>query len=439
MPESRKPKSLGQKISDFCKVRIAPITTPEELSSIQAYLDALIVSKLPPPMQNRAYHWVEIGTQCQVSFDRTKSLRSVIEPALDAIVRSMGGTPPGSMIHTPAADRSGSRAPTKPKQRSEFSDALDALMARYGDNCATLRRAISKPGDRLTNSTIRHWRLGTKAPHNVESFDLLDRIAERYGLPPGHFKAMLPNPARSARGHSPRRLSTSERRRLAWHLPDDFNLRSAEQQNEIVAWVRRVILEGTTEYRRFQAAAMKQRFSLRLSDGHIDRVGNEDRLPTNSKERSEPSRIVDATPALKEEMANLIRFKTSTLTAAGLQRQGVWGEETASQKIEHLGLMFGALAADPNGPVSGYGVPRHKLAFGMLVFPSVWDWYVQWRERRRGFYTSWEVDMLRISLALTRKGTGWLRQHPNLIQRVQPIEGLISRNDIERALSLIHI
>ncbi|CAH0343236.1 hypothetical protein RHI9324_04969 [Rhizobium sp. CECT 9324] len=45
------------------------------------------------------------------------------------------------------------------------------------------------------------------------------------------------------------------------------------------------------------------------------------------------------------EMADLIRFKTSTLTAIGFQRNGVWGEETASQKIEHLGLMFGALAA----------------------------------------------------------------------------------------------
>lgn len=73
------------------------------------------------------------------------------------------------------------------------------------------------------------------------------------------------------------------------------------------------------------------------------------------------------------EMAELIRFKTATLTAFGLQRNGVWGEETASQKIEHLGLMFGALAAHPRGPVRGYGVPPHHLTFGLLVFPSIWD------------------------------------------------------------------
>jgi hypothetical protein len=54
------------------------------------------------------------------------------------------------------------------------------------------------------------------------------------------------------------------------------------------------------------------------------------------------SGVIDAPPKLAMEMAELIRFKTTTLTAFGLQRDGVWGEETTSQKIEHLGLMFGA-------------------------------------------------------------------------------------------------
>jgi hypothetical protein len=45
----------------------------------------------------------------------------------------------------------------------------------------------------------------------------------------------------------------------------------------------------------------------------------------------------------------------------------------------------------------------------MLIFPAVWDWYVQWREHRRGFYTRWEVDMLRLGLALTRAGYGKTR------------------------------
>ncbi len=114
------------------------------------------------------------------------------------------------------------------------------------------------------------------------------------------------------------------------------------------------------------------------------------------------SGVVKAPPALATEMADLVRFKTSALTSVGFQRNGVWGEETASQKIEHLGLMFGALAAAKDGEVKGYGVPLRQLTFGLLVFPGVWDWYLQWREKRRGFFTAWEVNMLRIALSLTK-------------------------------------
>lgn len=92
--------------------------------------------------------------------------------------------------------------------------------------------------------------------------------------------------------------------------------------------------------------------------------------------------------------------------------------------------MFDALAAAPSGAVHGFGVPLESLTFGLLVFPIVWDWYIQWRERRRGFYTAWEVDMLRIAIALTRADTGWVRQSPQLAERIRPIPNLITERDI---------
>jgi hypothetical protein len=95
--------------------------------------------------------------------------------------------------------------------------------------------------------------------------------------------------------------------------------------------------------------------------------------------------------------------------------------------------MFGALAAGPTGEVRGYGAPIGCLTFGLLIFPAVWDWYVQWRERRRGFYTAWEVDMLRIAIALMRRETGWVRQHPELLARVKPIAGLVTEDEIAGA------
>ncbi len=240
-------------------------------------------------------------------------------------------------------------------------------------------------------------------------------------------------------------ISPAERRRIALHLPDDFSSLPFTKREEILDWVRRVIISGSTDYRRYQAAATKQRYAIRFPGVTYGGGPLSPRSPTlaitankNTTETLEDpdllSGVVDAPPRLAMEMADLIRFKTSTLTAIGFQRNGVWGEETASQKIEHLGLMFGALAASPAGGVKGRGVPLSHLTFGLLIFPGVWDWYLQWREQRRGFYTKWEEDMLMVAQALTRAEVGWIRQHPELLKNVRPLEGLIAPEEIEFAI-----
>jgi hypothetical protein len=116
-----------------------------------------------------------------------------------------------------------------------------------------------------------------------------------------------------------------------------------------------------------------------------------------------------------------------------MHRRGVWNDETASQKIEHLGLMFGALAADQAAPVCGRGVPVRQLTMALLAFPAIWDWYLQWRQARRGFFTSWELNMLSLGLSLTGRPTGWLRQTPQMVERLTPIPGLLSAEEIDRA------
>jgi hypothetical protein len=121
----------------------------------------------------------------------------------------------------------------------------------------------------------------------------------------------------------------------------------------------------------------------------------------------------------------------ATLTEIGVQRNGVWNEETAAQKIEHLALLFGALAADAASPVRGAGVAVDRLTLALLAFPSVWDWYLQWREARRGFFSSWELNMIWLGLSLTRQGTGWLRQNPQLLKNLRPITGLLAEQDID--------
>lgn len=312
-----------------------------------------------------------------------------------------------------------------------FAEALDLHMRRHGESCEDLWRAILRPRDRLEPSTIVSWRRGRKAPRSAASFRYLARIEERYELPAGYFRSKLPHLSRATVGLTPETITLSERRRLAWHLPDDFDLRSVEEQREILDWVRRIIISGATPYRRFQREAIRQRYALRFPNV----------VPASAREldeRDEPDPELApgrryAGPRLMDEMRRLVRFKTATLTETGYQRRGVWGPETAAQKVEHLGLMLGALAASPASPVKGFGAPLEVLSLGHLVFPSVWDWYVRWRERRRGFYTAWEVDMLSTAIALTGRETGWLAQTTDLAANLSPIESLVSEADVSGA------
>jgi hypothetical protein len=314
-----------------------------------------------------------------------------------------------------------------------FADALDLHMRRHRESAEHLWRAIVREGDTLDPGTIVAWRAGRKAPRLLASLRYLQRIEQRYGLPPGYFKAKLPNRAQATARAANAIAPSAEQRRLAWHLPDDFDQRSIDEQADILEWVRTTIITGATEYRRFQRSAMKHRYGLRFPRTMLPTRGrwNDEFTP----ERRDPDAgrgKLRAPDNLVGEMRALLEFKTATLTAPGFSRRGVWGEETAGQKVEHLGLMLGALAASPRGPNKGLGVSTHRLSLALLIFPAVWDWYVTWRETRRGFFTAWEVDMLSLAAGLTAPQTGWLKQTPHLQQRLTPLPGLITATDVRR-------
>ncbi|MGH7021181.1 MAG: hypothetical protein ACREEY_14965 [Brevundimonas sp.] len=250
-----------------------------------------------------------------------------------------------------------------------------------------------------------------KIPQTPASLKVLDIIEHRYRLEAGYLRSRLQR-RRALAGLVPPEVRHEESRRIAWHLPDDFDDLSVEKQEEILAWVRSTILSGGTAYHRYHSAVSKHRFALRF-DG------------------SGPEELAASAP-LRGEMDALLRFKSATLTDIGYQRSGVWGQETAAQREEHLALLFGALAALPDDEVSGLGIPREDLTFGLLVVPAVWDWYVQWRERRRGFYTGWESEMLLLGAAFSRSQTGWLRQSPWLAERLRPAPGIVTQDEIDR-------
>lgn len=473
-------KAFQRKIDAYCDLRLTSAFPDSDAASLRAYMRRLIERKSAPPRSGGRTDWSVVARLTRVQESLLATNHRLIDPGFDAIVRWIrdGGVavaekqatppvrcaPPRSAKHaarktmpalsdpkpTPKLHQASAAKPRVAVEFPEplfhewddpadFAEALQLHLRRHGETYWVLYRAIIRPEEPMDKNTLLSWIEGRRVPRSTDSFEVLGRIECRYRLPAGYFKTKLPHPSRSASGFKLSGIDAAERRRLAWHLPDDFNSLSFEKREEIVDWVRRVIISGSTDYRRFQAAALKQRYAIRFPGvaygGSGFRMGMM-KADDGDVEVEDPdllSGVVDAPSALAMEMADLVRFKTSALTSIGFQRNGTWGEETAAQKIEHLGLMFGALAASKQGEVRGYGVPLRHLTFGLLLFPGVGDWYLQWREHRRGFYTTWEVDMLRIALALTRQDTGWLRQHPELLDGVRPVPGLVSQQEIDSA------
>lgn len=297
------------------------------------------------------------------------------------------------------------------KTPKSFQEALDLQMERHADTAYGLHAAIRAAGCSLAYTTLLHWRRGTRAPQGAASLKAVSVIEQRYRLQPGYFAGPL------ARG---RVYQTNARRaprvirphKLAWHLPHDFETRSEPEKAEILQWVKTHIMGAATAYRRYHVGMARQRFSLNFS----------------GKDSGQAS----ASPRLREEMDALLKFKSASLTDLGYERFGVWGPATVVQRRRHLALMFGALAAPADGPAQGLGAPREAMTLALLAIPEVWDWYVRWRERRRGFYTIWEADMLMLGSALTRPRTGWLRQTPWLASRLRPLPGLVDEAAIAR-------
>lgn len=458
-------------ISDFCRKRIAPVLSPLETDAMRRYLTKLLELSMLPPRLSTQSAWNNFSVETGVSIPRLRAAHHQLSPVLEAISRTVSSRNSTfkrkkaktvleneenklvarTQLSKPIAFSSSSlagvdrdklveKAPTPLWMEWEdpkaFAEALRLHIQRHGESPTHLYQAVVSAEHAIDLRGFIRWSTGARVPRSIQSLSILTRIERRYRLPNGYFRSKLPHQTRAARGHILSEASPSERRRLAWHLPDDFNQRSIEEQEEILSWVKKVIITGSTNYRAFQAAAVKTKYSIRFRSIQKRRhpIANKLQRRTDDDLDSElVSTVVDAPEALDTEMKNLLQFKTSTLTAFGFQRNGVWNDETASQKVEHIGLLFGALAASPRSAVKGFGVDLGSLCFAMLVFPSVWDWYLQWREQRRGFYTKWEVDMLSIVLAMVREETGWMRQNPSLANRLRTIPNLISESDIVAA------
>lgn len=305
-----------------------------------------------------------------------------------------------------------------------FTEAFRLQMRRHGDTDWQLLRAIKRPDEPLSFATITRWSKGA-VPAKKRMYEYLMRVEHRYRLPAGYFQEKIES--QSDIDPLLKFFTPQQLRQVKWHIPSDFTSYPIEEQEEIVAWIQEKIIVGGTEFRSYQLEWTNRPYGLRFPNSRV-MLGLEV-LPQRREHRLSP-KIDDAPPRLVTEFADWVRFKTRRLTEPGEMREGCWIEASADAVIKRFSLMFGALCADQDGDLNGRGIPREALTMALLVLPDVWDWYIEWHHRKRGFYTAAELEMTYFAKALTRPQYGWLRQRQALAEALVPVPGLLTAEAI---------
>lgn len=287
MPKTR--SLTPRMISEFCRLRLKSVLVDGEIELMANYLVGLLEIMAYPPYRGSGIDWTSLADVTGIEVERLKAARLQIKPVLDAVARSVGVQERDAPLRPESNQEPSTHKRSAPKERArrgpapksivefpeplftewddpaEFRTALDLHMRRHGDSVRHLYLSLAARGAAQDQRTLMKWCTGQLLPMTARSFVVLNEIERRYRLPLGYFKAKLPHQARAIRGVTMSGMPTHERRRLAWHLPDDFLTRPKDEQEEILEWVRRVIITGSTDYRRYQAAAMKHRYAVRFS------------------------------------------------------------------------------------------------------------------------------------------------------------------------------
>lgn len=273
------PHQLRRRLLTYCHRRLRLVSL-EDVPKLEGYICQLIDDRRSPPRRRSALDWRAISQESKIDYACLVAHRDSISPALESIARAATDWTPLPTASEPSPkprqetnlkapfQELGHVPPSRSPQRRavghDFSNKLDHLMRSNGDDSTSLHRALGERGVRIERSTLISWRNGSKSPRATESFDVLREIERHYNAGEGTLAALLPHPGRATIGFQIQGVSSAELRRLSWHLPNDFNRRTKAEQEEIIDWVRSVIITGATDYRRYQAAASRQRFGFRF-------------------------------------------------------------------------------------------------------------------------------------------------------------------------------
>lgn len=322
------------------------------------------------------------------------------------------------------------------RELRKFTLLFDLLMASRNYTARSLLEAVGIEPTYNLRHLINFWRSGRSSPFRGKSLNLLEAIERHFQLPANRLSNLL----RRGSSASYRDIQTRYKSMsyvITWHIPSDFDQRSEPNRQEILDWLRTNVLPCNTDYGKYVHDAAHLKYALIFPTLPHSLGGHKPKSTPSGRSRAiqiaMTARNVRAPEGVVKEVTDLARFNTSPLPPTGYFRRRIWCHPTMRSDIRRCGSVLGLLAASPDGDAGGRGVSLDKLTLGLLAFPAVWDWYLQWYLGRRGFFTNTEQLALHTAQVLTRPKTGWLRQHSELAKKLKPIADLISASDIRRA------
>ena len=321
------------------------------------------------------------------------------------------------------------------RKLNRFAVALDICMAASGHSASSLLAAVQKEPNYKTIYAMQCWRRSKTRPRVNKHLDVVDRIEKYFDLPEGRLAYLVG--LRSTKQYRKVKDAHSPSLQVVrWHLPDDYDQRSEAERREILSWISRNVLPGSTDFGKYQSENSRDKFSVVFPTLPRRWGGHKWMGEIWHKFRENNSGCTVVAPAeLVHEMRDILALKTALLPPKGFRRSGRWADTTAQTHVKRYGTIFGLLAADPDGAIGGLGIPISNLTFGLFLFPDIWDWYLSWYEKKRGFFSCSDLTALYELKGFVRKRTGWIRQHPELVRKLRPVKGFITPTDIERVRS----
>ncbi|ULJ73574.1 hypothetical protein [Rhizobium gallicum] len=162
-------------------------------------------------------------------------------------------------------------APSNPllgDEPADFAEALRYQIKNHNETTWSLLHAMLAAGHRIAFVTLRRWVLGKGQPGKDHTLKALEFVEDRYALPRGYFLRRIGKPT-APYGARQGEAYQGNLHEIAWHLPSDFFFLPAEKREEIVDWVRRSILRGSTDFHAYQRARSKTPYSIKFENPFV--------------------------------------------------------------------------------------------------------------------------------------------------------------------------